>query len=156
MTFSPKFAPPELSLRSIRSSGTNKLRVISTSENSPGVFPVPLVFELGEHLSQFDDVNRVRVVARSASDLHWLEFEVETESPMDFSDSLWDAMQDHVIDLEWRLRDETQEDWYFHLSRMKQFPEIEARSKIVWKSFQTSAHQIQSSTPTTFVIKQAS
>jgi len=99
------------------------------------------VRDLGEKLAAFERANRVRAVALKNASLHGIKFEVEVEDYADFPEALWDAMQDLVIDSEWQLREETQEEWYFHLSCGHSFSKLESGSRLVWCSAGPLYHQ---------------
>ncbi|MEM6838054.1 MAG: hypothetical protein AAF609_14505 [Cyanobacteria bacterium P01_C01_bin.120] len=99
---------------------------------SQGIFPQ--IKDLGERLATFERVQRVRAVALKHPDMHWIEFAVKVDGYADLPIELWDAMQDAVIDGEWRLRDDTQEKWYFYLSCVSFFSALEPGSVTVWDS----------------------
>lgn len=105
------------------------------------------VYSLGEKLKDFDGIGRVRITAPNNWDLHWLEFEVEAKDSVHLAEDLWDKLQDLVIDLEWQLRDETEEAWHFHLAQVSSLTSLEIGVRLVWVSYllSTSSKKIQSS-----------
>jgi hypothetical protein len=69
-----------------------------------------LVEELAEKI---EEVARVIAVATSFPDIHWLDFEIELKADAELSDETWENIQNMVIDCEWKLIDNSAEEWYF-------------------------------------------
>ncbi|MEB3293208.1 MAG: hypothetical protein VKJ24_08600 [Synechococcales bacterium] len=90
---------------------------------------------LVEKLSKVDNVARVRAIAPRTDDLHWIEFEMEVRSGLDLSDETWDIVQDLVIDSEWKFRDETHENWYFHAEVVSTFSRLQPGGRVVSQSY---------------------
>ncbi|NET09245.1 MAG: hypothetical protein F6K16_31985 [Symploca sp. SIO2B6] len=82
-----------------------------------------------------DEIQRVRAIALDADDVCSLEFEAEMKVDAAFDLDLRDKLRDIVIDAEWKLRDETQQDWYFKLSMVNKFGSVENRSRILAASY---------------------
>jgi len=60
------------------------------------------------------EVRRVRAVATSFPDIHWIDFQIQLkDTDTDLLDETWERIQDLIIDYEWKLIDESAEEWYF-------------------------------------------
>jgi len=95
------------------SRGSSDLRLVK-SDKSTSYDAVPEIRKLVKELDQLVEVKRVRAIATSFPDIHWIDFQIELEeSNTDLSDKTWDKIQDLVIDYEWKLIDDSGEEWYF-------------------------------------------
>ena len=83
------------------------------------------VKELVQKLAKVENIARVRAVAPNAPDLHIIDIELELQPETELSAKDWDKIQDLVIELEWKLRDDTGEKWFFNAE------EVEAFSKVI-------------------------
>jgi hypothetical protein len=84
------------------------------SDQSATYNVVPEIQKLVRELAQFEEVKRVRAIATSFPDTHWIDFQLELAQVDTYlSDEIWDKIHDLVIDCEWKLRDDTCEKWYF-------------------------------------------
>jgi hypothetical protein len=92
---------------------------------------VPEIQELVQKLAEVENIARVRAVAPRAGDLHWIEFEMELQSEIELPNAVWSQVQDWVIDCEWKLRDTTNEKWYFHARIVMVFSHLQSGSQIV-------------------------
>ncbi|NEP60029.1 MAG: hypothetical protein F6K31_23995 [Symploca sp. SIO2G7] len=80
---------------------------------------------------KLENICRVRVVAPKSPDLHILDFELELQPGTELSSEAWDKIQDLVIDYEWKLRDETNEKWYFHAKDVEVFSQLKEGSEVI-------------------------
>ena len=55
----------------------------------------------------------MRAVAIHFPDIHWIDFQMELRGNTELSDETWEKIQDLVIDYEWKLIDDSNEEWYF-------------------------------------------
>ena len=93
--------------------GSFDLRLVK-SDKSTTYDAVPEIQKLVKELDQLVEVKRVRAIATSFPDIHWIDFQIELEEAnTDLSDKTWDKIQDLVIDYEWKLIDDSAEEWYF-------------------------------------------
>jgi len=69
-----------------------------------------LVEELAEKI---EGVERVIAIATSFPDIHWIDFKIKSKPDTELSDETWEKIQDMVIDCEWKLIDDSAEEWYF-------------------------------------------
>ena len=109
------------------------------------------VHELVDKLGEVEGVARVRAVASSSVDIHWIDFELELHPETKLDYETWDKIQDLVIDCEWDLRDKTHEKWYFDEKVIEKFFSIQdgakvvAQSAISWSSSTSYYNQVKSS-----------
>jgi hypothetical protein len=96
---------------------------------------VPEIPQLTDKLSKVENILRVQAVAPREDDLHWIEFEMELQPENELPDNIWDKVQDRVIDYEWKLRDETNEKWYFHVHVVRSFSRLQPGSRVVASSY---------------------
>jgi hypothetical protein len=92
---------------------------------SSQTFAVLEVKELVQKLAKVENIARVRAVAQNAPDPHIIDIELELQPETELSAEDWDKVQDLVIELEWKLRADTGEKWFFNAE------EVEAFSKVV-------------------------
>ncbi len=93
--------------------GSSDLRLVK-SEKSRSYDVVPEIQKLVKELVQLvEAVKRVRAIATSFPDIHWIDFQIELEPNTELSNETWDKIQDLVIDCEWKLIDDSGEEWYF-------------------------------------------
>ncbi|MHC5934103.1 hypothetical protein [Nostoc sp.] len=93
--------------------GSSDLRLVK-SDKSTSYDAVAEIQNLVKELDQLVEVKRVRAIATSFPDIHWIDFQIELEEAnTDLSDETWDKIQDLVIDYEWKLIDDSAEEWYF-------------------------------------------
>ncbi|MEG4917189.1 MULTISPECIES: hypothetical protein [unclassified Microcoleus] len=107
------------------------------------------VQELVQELAKMDGVAKVRAVAPRALDIHWIEFELELHPETELDYETWDKIQDLIIDCEWGLRDQTNEEWYFPRKVVEKFAKIKDGAKVVSESrisfsSSTSYNQVKS------------
>ncbi len=93
-------------------SSSPRLQLVKSSE-SASCNAVTEVQKLVKKLVEIEGINRVRAIATSFPDIHWIDFEIKLEAKTELSDENWDKIQDLVIDCEWKLRDGSGEKWYF-------------------------------------------
>lgn len=94
-------------------SRSSHLRLIISSEQSTSNYPVSEIVKLTHELSQIKGINRVQAIASYFPDIHWIDFQIELEQDFELTDKTWEKIQDMVIDYEWKLIDDTKEEWYF-------------------------------------------
>lgn len=96
----------------------------STNSNS-----VPEIKRLVKDLVQLTkEVKRVRAVATSFPDIHWIDFQIQLEDTnTDLADETWDRIQDLIIDYEWKLIDDSAEEWYFRPQIVDEFYPLKDR-----------------------------
>ncbi|MEH1901604.1 MAG: hypothetical protein V7L04_09355 [Nostoc sp.] len=93
--------------------GSSDLRLVK-SDKSTSYDAIAEIQKLVKELDQLVEVKRVRAIATSFPDIHWIDFQIELEEAnTDLSDETWDKIQDLVIDYEWKLIDDSAEEWYF-------------------------------------------
>ncbi|MEA5513312.1 hypothetical protein [Nodularia sp. UHCC 0506] len=92
--------------------GSSELRLVK-SNKSTSHDSIHEIQKLVNELYQLVEVKRVRAVATSYPDIHWIDFQIELEPNIELSNENWDKIQDLVIDYEWKLIDESAEEWYF-------------------------------------------
>jgi hypothetical protein len=88
---------------------SSHLRIVNY-DTSTSYNPVPEIKKLVEELVKVDGLKRVKAIATSFPDIHWIDFQIELEGDIELSDETWDKIQDMVIDCEWKL---IAEEWYF-------------------------------------------
>jgi hypothetical protein len=66
-----------------------------------------------EIVEEINGVKRVIGVATSFPDIHWIDFQIGLKEDIELSDETWEQIQDMVIDCEWKLIDDSGEEWYF-------------------------------------------
>ncbi len=86
--------------------------VLSKSQMPKDFYAQSQIKELVNKLLALENVSHVRAIFSNSADQHWIDFQVEISSEK-VSHELWRKMQHLVIEYEWKLRDETKEDWYF-------------------------------------------
>lgn len=118
----------------IHQSFTPMLR-LRTSTCSPDFTEVQT---LVQKLTQLENIGRVRAVTPKAGDLHWIEFELEPQLGTQISDKTWEQAENLVIDCEWKLRNETDEKWYFYTQIITQFFRWSSRGPIAAASYPQS------------------
>lgn len=96
---------------------------------------LPEIRELVHRLAEVENVARVRAVTPRAGDLHWIEFELEPQSGSQLSDETWEQAENLVIDYEWKLRDETGEEWYYYTQVVTQFSQLNDGGSVVAASY---------------------
>jgi len=75
---------------------------------------VPEIEKLIRELIKIQEVKRVRAIAANFPDIHWIDFQLDFgEANTDLSDEIWNKIQDLVIDYEWKLIDNSAQEWYF-------------------------------------------
>lgn len=95
-------------------------------------FAVPTeVQKLIQELAHEENICMVRAVAPNAPDLHIIDFELEVKPETELSAEAWDKIRDLVIDSEWKLRDDTNEKWYFFVEVVEVFPQVKAGAEVV-------------------------
>ncbi|WP_414529741.1 hypothetical protein [Nodularia chucula] len=92
--------------------GSSELRLIKSDETTSHD-SVHEIQKLVNELKQLLEVKRVRAIATSYPDIHWIDFQIELEQNIELSNDNWDKIQDLVIDYEWKLIDDSAEEWYF-------------------------------------------
>jgi hypothetical protein len=83
--------------------------------------PESIIKKLAQELSTISGVKRVQAIATSFPDIHWIDFKIELEADIRILDETWEKIQDMVIDCEWKLIDDTEEEWYFRPQRVNRF-----------------------------------
>jgi hypothetical protein len=91
---------------------SSHLRIVN-SDTTTSYNPVPEIKKLVEELVKIVGLKRVKAIATSFPDIHWIDFQIELEGDIELSDETWDKIQDMVIDCEWKLIDDSAEEWYF-------------------------------------------
>lgn len=99
---------------------SSHLRIVN-SDTSTSYNPVPEIKKLVEELVKVEGLKRVKAIATTFPDIHWIDFEIELEGDIELSDETWDKIQDMVIDCEWKLRDDSAEKWYFRPQLVDRF-----------------------------------
>ena len=70
--------------------------------------------KLAEEIAKnIEEVERVIGIATYFPDIHWIDFKIELKQDTELSYETWDKIQDMVIDCEWKLIDDSAEEWYF-------------------------------------------
>lgn len=70
-----------------------------------------MIQNLVNQLKSIEGIKSVRAVAIHFPDIHWIDFQIELNTEL--SDETWERIQDLVIDYEWKLIDDSNEEWYF-------------------------------------------
>ena len=66
-----------------------------------------------ELVEKIEETERVIGIATSFPDIHWIDFKIKLKDNSELSDETWEKIQDLVIDYEWKLIDDSTEEWYF-------------------------------------------
>lgn len=95
-------------------SNSSHLRLVtSEKQESSNKIPPEIQTLVEELVEKVDEIKRVIAVATSFPDIHWIDFKIELKADIELSDETWDKIQDMVIDCEWKLIDDSSEEWYF-------------------------------------------
>ncbi|MBW4614407.1 MAG: hypothetical protein KME21_14275 [Desmonostoc vinosum HA7617-LM4] len=95
--------------------------VTSEKAKTSNLIP-PEIQKLVEDLvEKIEGVQRVIAVATSFPDIHWVDFQIMLKADIELSDENWDKIQDMVIDCEWKLIDDSAEEWYFRPQIVERF-----------------------------------
>lgn len=93
--------------------GSSDLRLVK-SDKLTSYDAVREIQKLVQELDKLVEVKKVRAIATSFPDIHWIDFQIELEEAnTGLSDVTWDKIKDLVIDYEWKLIDDSGEEWYF-------------------------------------------
>jgi len=93
---------------------SSHLRLLPAEKAKISASIPPDIQNLVEELVQkIEGVERVIAVATSFPDIHWIDFQIQLKADIELSDETWDKVQDMVIDCEWKLIDDSAEEWYF-------------------------------------------
>jgi hypothetical protein len=98
---------------------------------SSQAFAVLEVQELLQKLAKVENIRRARAVAPNAPDLHIIDIELELQPETELSAEAWDKIQDLVIESEWKLRDDTEEKWFFNAEEVEAFSKIVGGAEVV-------------------------
>jgi hypothetical protein len=93
-------------------SSLSHLHVIN-AQQSISNDPVSIIKNLAQELAAISCIKQVQAIATSFPDIHWIDFKIELEANIELSDETWNKIQDLVIDCEWKLIDDSGEEWYF-------------------------------------------
>lgn len=78
------------------------------------LIPIEIQKLVEEIVAEIDEVERVIAISTSFPDIHWLDFQIKLKkADTELSDKTWEKIQDLVIDCEWKLIDDSAEEWYF-------------------------------------------
>jgi hypothetical protein len=98
----------------LNSSPLGYLRLIPANSAKTYGLILPEIQKLVEEIvAEIDEVERVIAIATSFPDIHWLDFQIKLKADTELSDQTWEKIQDLVIDCEWKLIDDSAEEWYF-------------------------------------------
>ncbi|AFZ59594.1 hypothetical protein H6G54_13760 [Anabaena cylindrica FACHB-243] len=93
---------------------SSHLRLIhSEAPKSSALIPSEIQKLVEELVEKIEGVERVIAIATSFPDIHWIDFKIRSKPDTELSDEIWDKIQDMVIDCEWKLIDDSAEEWYF-------------------------------------------
>ncbi|QLE54783.1 hypothetical protein [Nostoc sp. TCL26-01] len=93
---------------------SSHLRLVPFKISKSSACIPPEIQRLVEELvKKIEGVKRVIAVATSFPDIHWVDFQIELKADIQLSDESWDKIQDMIIDCEWKLIDDSTEEWYF-------------------------------------------
>jgi hypothetical protein len=93
---------------------SSNLRLFTSEKPKISDLINPEIQKLVEELvEKIEGVQRVIAVATSFPDIHWIDFQIKLKADIELSDETWDKIQDMVIDCEWKLIDDSAEEWYF-------------------------------------------
>lgn len=74
----------------------------------------PEIQKLVEKIAEkIEEVERVVAIATEFPDIHWIDFKIKLKVDTQLSEENWEKIQDMVIDSEWKLIDDSAEEWYF-------------------------------------------
>ncbi|MGB3654092.1 MAG: hypothetical protein WBA41_23180 [Rivularia sp. (in: cyanobacteria)] len=90
---------------------SSHLRIVNP-DKSTTCNPLTRIKKLVDELVKVEGCKRVKAIATSFPDIHWIDFEIELEDA-ELSDETWNKIQDMVIDREWKLIDDSAQEWYF-------------------------------------------
>ena len=96
-------------LRIVNSEASTSYNSVTVSDSAT----LAVIKKLVEELVKVEGLKRVKAIAISFPDIHWIDFEIELGTDIELSDETWDKIQDMVIDSEWKLIDDSAEEWYF-------------------------------------------
>ncbi|MTJ07813.1 hypothetical protein [Anabaena sp. UHCC 0204] len=93
---------------------SSPLRLITSDKvKSSGLIPAEIQKLVEELVEKIEEVEKVIGIATSFPDIHWIDFKIKLKDNSELSDETWEKIQDMVIDCEWKLIDDSTEEWYF-------------------------------------------
>ncbi|MDZ7960995.1 MAG: hypothetical protein RMY34_24460 [Aulosira sp. DedQUE10] len=97
-----------------RKPSSSHLRLVTSEKPKISAWIPSEIQKLVEELiEKIGGLERVIAVATSFPDIHWIDFQIKLKADIELSDETWEKIQDMVIDCEWKLIDDSAEEWYF-------------------------------------------